>query len=1012
MRRSIAVVATAACSLALAGTTSAASAGAAPPEPAPPAGAAGSAIAGGATSPVAKSPDDRYVVVMRQDPLVRSAGAGRLHTAAASSRASVLRAEQDAALRSAGLSRADKEQEYTTALNGFAVETDLAGAQRLARDPAVALVVPDALRQVDRASASSSAAAAAKTSTSLSRNGLNDYLGLTDRDEAYGSGITGSGVVVGVIDTGVWPEHPSLAPRPGLPARPVLDEGERSACAFGNTAWNEADVAFACNTKLIGAREFLDTYNAATGLRDTEFDSARDDDGHGTHTSTTAAGNADVRATVLGADRGVVSGIAPDAQVIAYKAIGSAGGYASDLVAAIDQAVADGVDVINFSLGGPPNTVSPEAIALLFAADAGVDVAASVGNAGPNPGSIGGPADLPWVTGVGATTFPTSYGGTLELDRGPSLSGASITPGTPVAPVVDGAAAGSAPCVPGALDPAVVAGAIVVCAEGAVGAVVKSIAVEQAGGLGLVVTSRPGSTLTTASTHVPTLVLASDDAATLRAWLARRPGGTGRLVSDGVTRSPVASPTVALFSGRGESPTAGDLVKPDLTAPGVQVLAGASPSPADPGFGPAGQLFQSMSGASMASPVVAGLSALLAQAHPDWTPAMVRSALVTTADSRVRDSDGSTADPFDAGSGIAALGEPASKGSAFRPGLVYDATFPDYLGFLCDEGPSPFPAAVCDDLEAIGYPTDAQNLNQPSIGVEEVPGRTTVLRWVTNVSGARLKATASVDAPQGFAVTVSPSTVDLAPGATARVTLSVVAKSSVATGRWSFGSLTWRGDGYEVRSPVALKGTDLRAPAVVTGDGGSGTASVPVEIGTRGRYEAVPHGLVPAVTTTGTVGQDPDQSFPSPDDDAGVTRLPVDLTGVAHARWTLEDDDADTDLDLYLLDASGEVVASSAEAGTAELIDLAHPAPGTYSLVVHGWAAAADTAFSVRSWLVPTSSDGSLQVTSGGSGPVRVGDSRTVGLTWSGAAPGPNLGLVEHLVDGRRLADTLVEVTG
>ena len=548
----------------------------------------------------------------------------------------------------------------------------------------------------------------------------------------------------------MWPEHPSLAPRPGLPARPDLDEGERSACAFGNTGWNEADAAFACNTKLIGAREFLDTYRAATGLRDTEFDSARDDDGHGTHTSTTAAGNA-TSGPPSSAPTGASSRASrPTPRSSPTRRSARRGGYASDLVAAIDQSVADGVDVINFSLGGPPNTVSPEAIALLFAADAGIDVAASVGNAGPGPGSIGGPADLPWVTGVGATTYPTSYGATLELDRGPSLEGASITPGTRRAPVVDGGAAGSAPCVPGDLDPEVVEGAIVVCAEGAVSTIVKSIAVEEAGGVGLVVTSRPGSTLTTPNTHVPSLVLDRDDGARLRAWLAKRPGGSGRIVSDGVTRSPVPSPTVAAFSSRGESSTAGDLVKPDLTAPGVQVLAGASPAPAGPGFGPSGQLFQAMSGASMASPVVAGLSALLAQAHPDWSPATVRSALVTTADSRVRDSDGSRADPFDTGAGIAALGRPARKGSAFRPGLVYDATFPDYLGFLCDEGPSPFPAAVCDDLEAVGYPTDAQNLNQPSIGVEEVPGRTTVLRWVTNVSGERLRATASVDAPRGY----------------------------------------------------------------------------------------------------------------------------------------------------------------------------------------------------------------------------------------------------------------------
>ena len=528
MRRSIAVVATAACSLALAGTTSAVGAGAAP-APAPPAGAAGAAVAGGAVAPVEESPDDRYVVVMRKDPLVRSTGSGRLaHLRPRRSRASALRAEQDATLRSAGLARSSKEQEYTTALNGFAVETDLAGAQRLARDPAVALVVPDALRQVHRrrlGRRGRQPARPRRTSTSLSRNGLNDYLGLTGRDEAYGAGITGKGVVVGVIDTGVWPEHPSLAPRPGLPARPDLDEDERSACAFGNTGWNEADAAVHLQHQAHRRPRVPRHLPGGDGPRATPSSTPP--------ATTTATGRTPRRrppATPTSAPRSSAPTAAsspaslPTPRSSPTRRSARRGGYASDLVAAIDQSVADGVDVINFSLGGPPNTVSPEAIALLFAADAGIDVAASVGNAGPGPGSIGGPADLPWVTGVGATTYPTSYGATLDLDRGPSLEGASITPGTPAAPVVDGGAAGSAPCVPGDLDPEVVQGAIVVCAEGAVSTVVKSFAVEEAGGVGLVVTSRPGATLTTPNTHVPSLVLDRDDGATP----ARLAGQAGR----------------------------------------------------------------------------------------------------------------------------------------------------------------------------------------------------------------------------------------------------------------------------------------------------------------------------------------------------------------------------------------------------------------------------------------------------------------------------------------------------
>ena len=96
----------------------------------------------------------------------------------------------------------------------------------------------------------------------------------------------------------------------------------------------------------------LDTYRALIGADPDEYDSARDDNGHGTHTASTAAGNAGVAASIYGIPRGTISGMAPRAQVIAYKGLGNLGGFTSDLAAAIDQAVADGVDVINYSIGG------------------------------------------------------------------------------------------------------------------------------------------------------------------------------------------------------------------------------------------------------------------------------------------------------------------------------------------------------------------------------------------------------------------------------------------------------------------------------------------------------------------------------------------------------------------------------------------------------------------------------------------------------------------------------------
>jgi hypothetical protein len=191
-----------------------------------------------------------------------------------------------------------------------------------------------------------------------------------------------------------------------------------SACEFGNTDHHPADAAFECNGKLVGARQMLQTYRSLIGADADEFDSARDDDGHGSHTAATAAGNAGVEAAIGGKDLGTVSGIAPRARIIAYKALGNLGGFTSDLAAAIDQAVVDGVDVINYSVGGGPALLSADAIAFLFAADAGVFVATSAGNSGDGAETIGGPADLPWITTVGASTQDRFFQGKITLRDG------------------------------------------------------------------------------------------------------------------------------------------------------------------------------------------------------------------------------------------------------------------------------------------------------------------------------------------------------------------------------------------------------------------------------------------------------------------------------------------------------------------------------------------------------------------------------------------------------------------
>jgi hypothetical protein len=267
-----------------------------------------------------------------------------------------------------------------------------------------------------------------------------------------GQESAGEGVIVGILDSGIWPEHPSVAdpdpsgkpyaPPPVVPgANGFAGGAPRNTCDFGDTAWNANDAPFACNNKLIGAYDFIDTYKAFVGLLPTEFDSARDDNGHGTHTLTTSAGNAGVAASMYGVDRGVVSGIAPRAHVIAYRVCGDAGCYNSDSIAAVEQAILDGVNVINFSISGGNNPFGDAVeLAFLDAYDNGVFVAASAGNSGPTAETVAHRG--PWVTTVAASTSDRHFLSTLTLtaDNGDTLNltGATVTPGvsTPL-PVVD-----------------------------------------------------------------------------------------------------------------------------------------------------------------------------------------------------------------------------------------------------------------------------------------------------------------------------------------------------------------------------------------------------------------------------------------------------------------------------------------------------------------------------------------------------------------------------------------------
>jgi hypothetical protein len=465
------------------------------------------------------------------------------------------------------------------------------------------------------------------------------------------------------------------------------------------------------------------------------------------------------------------------------------------------------------------------------------------------------------------------------------------------------------------------------------------------------------------------------------------------------------------------SPASADIIKPDVTAPGVQILAANSPAE---GFDAPGQLFQAIQGTSMSSPHAAGLFALIKQAHPEWSPAAAKSAMMTTARQNVLKEDQATpADPFDMGAGhVDPSGPTDAPNSMFNPGIVYNAGFNQYLGFLCDAAPEVFgdPTATCASLAGAGIPTTTENLNYPSIGVSEVAGTKTITRTVTNVSGSTLELTADVEAPDGYEVTVTPSTLNVAAGASASFEVTFD-NLSAPLDEWRFGSLTWEGDGYEARSPIAVKAAQIEVPPAVSGTGTTGEASFDVTFGYTGEYDAAAHGLAANVPIVGSVTQDPDQSFSPSDVGNGATAHQITLSNSALLRITLATGDltppnAAIDLDLFLY-KDGEEVASSGAGSTNEEIELTLPEDGAYTLYVHGWQTTGiSVEYSVNTWDVSLEADtGSLTVLSEPEDAV-LGATETITVGWSGLATGENyLGAVSHNDAEGIIGLTLVEVS-
>lgn len=884
---------------------------------------------------------------------------------------------------------------YTTAISGFAADLTHDQALALSQDRRVMLVEKDTLQHLD------------------SYETTPDYFGLTGskglwKKEAGGRDKAGSGVVVGVLDTGIWPESASFKGTK-LSAKPT---GPWDATQVGSTTRMEKSdgtlftgacetgpewAADTCSTKIVGARfydqGFLDQVGGESGLAETEYLSPRDGDGHGSHTASTAAGDPVAKTTVVGTTYRDLAGMAPGASIAAYKVCWSGadpdddGCTTSDILAAIDDAIGDNVDVINFSVGGgaSPN-VGADDLAYEGAAEAGIFVAASAGNSGPGATTLDHAG--PWLTTVAASSSYAAEN-TVKLGNGVKLAGASLAAKpVPSTPLVDAAASGlpdatdAKLCAPDSLDPTKVTGKIVVCLRGVYARTDKSLEVKRAGGVAMVLINPTPNSLDADAHEIPTIHLSDVDGPKVFDYLASAgsKATASFILGNKVGVTPV--PQIAGFSSRGPTEVAGgDILKPDIAAPGVSVLAAVAPPTNH------GRDYDFLSGTSMASPHIAGLAAFLQGKHPKWTPMQIKSAMMTTAtNTRTEDGKANT-DVFAQGAGEV---DPAKF---FNPGLFVTSTPREWQGFLAQQG---YDTGVA--------PIDANEINTPALAEGAAAGPATFTRTFQATRTGTWTISSSVP---GFTLKTTPSKITSKRAGDLITVDFTFTRTDAPLAEYATGYVSLNGP-TKLRLPTAIRPVAVDAPAEVAGTGTTGSATVDITPGITGTLPLTLTGLAKAQSVTDAVA--------TGDDYLECVTIPADTS---FARFDLDATDANADLDLFVYtsdscdpaDITGEA-GTSATSSSDERLDLVAPDAGTYIVDVNGYAAGSSGSpipFRLDTYaLDPTATLGSFTATPN---PVPVTATQPTSFTvsWSGLQAGARyLGLVDY--DGS-LSPTAVTVS-
>nr|BAK08126.1 predicted protein [Hordeum vulgare subsp. vulgare] len=633
-------------------------------------------------------------------------------------------------------------------------------------------------------------------------------LGLMGEDRA-GEGVwntsnMGEGIIIGVLDDGIYAGHPSFD---GAGMKPPPEKWN-GRCDFNNTV---------CNNKLIGARSFFESAKWKwKGVDDPVL--PINEGQHGTHTSSTAAGAFVSGANISGYAEGTASGMAPRAHIAFYQVCFEQKGCdRDDILAAVDDAIEDGVDVLSMSLGGNPDadfSEDPVSLGGYTAALNGVFVSTAAGNIGPNPATVSNGA--PWLLTVGASTTDRRFGATVKLGSGDELAGESLSEakdyGKELRPLVRDV--GDGKCTSeSVLIAENVTGKIVICEAGGTVSTAKAKTLEKAGAFGMIVVTPEvfGPVIVPRPHVIPTVQVPYSAGQKIKAYVQSEKDATANFILNGTSFDTPRSPMMAPFSARGPNLKSRGILKPDIIGPGVNILAGV-PGIADLVLPPKADMpkFDVKSGTSMSCPHLAGVAALLKNAHPAWSPAAIKSALMTTTETTdnekkpIADVDGTQATYFATGAGH------VNPKKAMDPGLVYNLSASDYIPYLCglnytDQQVNsiihPEPPVECSKLPKV----DQKDLNYPSITiiVDKADTAVNAARAVTNVGVASSTYSVEVEVPKSVTVEVKPEKLTFKE-LDEVLNYTVTVKAAAVPDGVIEGQLKWVSSKHLVRSPILI----------------------------------------------------------------------------------------------------------------------------------------------------------------------------------------------------------------